>query len=317
MASASPRPAVAWRPWWGAGQTSCTQQAAESVALACLELLTDEPRWIHRRVETIDLLAQELVRRQVTVDFTLPESRCGRPADRRRADRGACRSRSSRSGRCATSTCARMTSGGSILGAGSGGPVAAGLVTAAARLAIAPEGARASRSRARLELHRPQRAGGGARGDGRAAPVTPSARRSDRDGSSTMTTSAYFLATFAGATCSSRCSTTAGGRRILKYAYDEHLSFGDERRGPRRLARRLGWSPFVDRRRRADRGARGLLPRRGRRAGGAAAGCDGSSTSAPTSCSRRTSSAASTARRCTRRASPLDAEPVLVAAISA
>src|SRR4051794_8632976 len=42
------------------------------VALACLELLSDEARWIHRRVETVDLLAQELVRRQVTVEFTLP-----------------------------------------------------------------------------------------------------------------------------------------------------------------------------------------------------------------------------------------------------
>src|ERR1700709_1626144 len=46
--------------------------ASPAVALACLELLTDEARWIHRRVETIDLLAQELVRRQVSVDFTLP-----------------------------------------------------------------------------------------------------------------------------------------------------------------------------------------------------------------------------------------------------
>jgi len=49
------------------------EQASEPVALACLELLSDEDRWIHRRVETIDLLAQELVRRQVTVEFTLPE----------------------------------------------------------------------------------------------------------------------------------------------------------------------------------------------------------------------------------------------------
>ncbi len=35
-------------------------QAAPSVALACLELLADEWRWMHRRIETIDLLAQEL-----------------------------------------------------------------------------------------------------------------------------------------------------------------------------------------------------------------------------------------------------------------
>ena len=46
------------------------EQASWPVALACLELLSEEVRWIHRRVETIDLLTQELVRRQVSVDFS-------------------------------------------------------------------------------------------------------------------------------------------------------------------------------------------------------------------------------------------------------
>lgn len=49
------------------------ENAAFDIGLATLELLTNEQAWVHRRVETIDLLRRELVRRQVTVEFTVPE----------------------------------------------------------------------------------------------------------------------------------------------------------------------------------------------------------------------------------------------------
>ena len=133
---------------------------------ACLELLTDEARWIHRRVETIDLLAQELVRRQVSVDFTLPEPllddlRIGpggpwcvplailekrplRNFDLREHDEWR-----------------------SIVGASSGGPIAAGVVDGGG---AAGQPARRARTRGGEPAlaHRPQRPRRGACGDGRA-----------------------------------------------------------------------------------------------------------------------------------------------------
>lgn len=217
-------------------------QASESVALACLELLTDESRWIHRRVETIDLLAQELVRRQVSVDFTLPEPliddlRIGgadspwcvpiailekrplRHFDLREHDEWR-----------------------PILGASSGGPIAAGLVTAAARLAIAPEALEPEVASllaliARSDLEQARTAMIELRN--RAAHAPQIARILDD------ATSGYFLATFAESYILIALLAQPGGRRILKYAYDEHLRFGDEASRARRLARRLGWSPFV------------------------------------------------------------------------
>ena len=217
------------------------EQASESVALACLELLTDEPRWIHRRVETIDLLAQELVRRQVTVDFTLPaallddlrigpdgpwcvpiailEKRPLRNFDLREHDESR-----------------------PILGASSGGPITAGIVTAAARLATAPDALEPEVASllaliARSDLE-----------DARGAMIELRARAARSSQIARVVgddTSGYFLATFAESYMLIALLGDPSGRRILKYAYDEHLRFGGRASRARRLARRLGWSPFV------------------------------------------------------------------------
>ncbi len=45
---------------------------AERAGPACFELLGAERAWVHRRVEQVDLLTTELVRRDVSVDFTVP-----------------------------------------------------------------------------------------------------------------------------------------------------------------------------------------------------------------------------------------------------
>jgi hypothetical protein len=215
--------------------------ASASVALACLELLTGEDRWIHRRVETIDLLAQELVRRQVTVDFTLPEPLLDELAmgpegpwcvpiailekqplrnfDLREHDEWR-----------------------PILGASSGGPIAAGLVTAAARLAIAPaalEPQVASRLAliARSEPDAARAAMNDLRGHAGHAPQIAQILADE--------TSGYFLATFAESYMLIALLAQPDGRRILKYAYDQHLRpvHGPAGRA-RRVARRLGWTPL-------------------------------------------------------------------------
>ena len=216
-------------------------QASGSVALACLELLTDEPRWIHRRVETIDLLAQELVRRQVTVDFTLPSSLLD---DLQIGDDGPwCAPVAILEKRPLRNFDLREhDESRSILGAASGGPIAAGLVTAAARLAVAPDALQADVASllalvARSDLEDSRAALTELRGK---VPHAPQIDRVLAD-----ETSGYFLATFAESYMLVALLADPGGRRILKYAYDEHLRFGDEASRPRRLARRLGWSPFV------------------------------------------------------------------------
>lgn len=217
------------------------EQASESVALACLELLTDEPRWIHRRVETIDLLAQELVRRQVTVDFTLPVALID---DLRIGDDGPW---------CAPIAILQKRplrnfdlrehdEWRSILGASSGGPIAAGVVTAAARLASAPTP---------LDHDIVALLDRVARSDPRGALAAMVELRHHADHADQVATvleddtSAYFLTTFAESYMLIALLAEPGGRRILKYAYDEHLRFGGRASRPRRLARRLGWSPFV------------------------------------------------------------------------
>jgi len=215
--------------------------ASESVALACLELLIEEDRWIHRRVETIDLLAQELVRRQVSVDFTLPEPLLGelrmgpqgpwcvpiailekqplRNFDLREDDEWR-----------------------PILGSSSGGPIAAGLVIAAARLATAPdelepEVASLLALIARSDLEDARAAMAQLRGRAAHAPQIATILADE--------TSGYFLATFAENYMLIALLGRPQGRRLLKYAYDEHLQCGGHASRPRRLARRLGWSPLV------------------------------------------------------------------------
>lgn len=47
--------------------------AAAAIGRTCALLLVTEERWVHRRVETVDLLSTELVRRSTSVDLTVPE----------------------------------------------------------------------------------------------------------------------------------------------------------------------------------------------------------------------------------------------------
>ena len=218
------------------------ERAAQPVSLACLELLTAESRWIHRRVETIDLLGHELVRRQVTVDFTLPDTlldelRIGgdgpwcvplailrkrplRNFDLREHDEWR-----------------------AVLGASSGGPIAAGMIGAAARLAAAPTP---------LDLEITALLERVARSDPPAALVAMAELRGRADAAPQVATvlqdptSAYFLTTFAESYILIALLAEPHGRRILKYAYDEHVQFvrGRQRRASR-LARRLGWSALV------------------------------------------------------------------------
>ena len=218
------------------------EQASEPVALACLELLTDEDRWIHRRVETIDLLAQELVRRQVTVEFTLPEPL----VDELRVGRDGpwCVPLAILEKRPLRNFDLRENDDWRpVLGASSGGPIAAGLVAAAARLAVAPAPLEPDVA-GMLELV--------ARSDldaARAALADLHARADDAAQLGHVLaddTSAWFLATFAESYLLIALLAEPHGRRILKYAYDEQLgSVGGRAGRARRIARRLGWSPLV------------------------------------------------------------------------
>lgn len=217
------------------------EQASGAVALACLELLSDESRWIHRRVETIDLLAQELVRRQVSVDFTLPaplidELRIG-PAGPWCVPLAILEKRPLRNFDLREHDEWRP-----ILGASSGGPIAAGVVTAAARLAAQPD-ALGDDVASLLALI--------ARSDLDAAHAAMSELRDRAEDAPRIArilvdeTSGYFLATFAENYVLIALTAEPQGRHILKYAYDEHLRFGAHASRARRLSRRLGWSPFV------------------------------------------------------------------------
>lgn len=226
----------------GSWPDECYEQASAAVSLACLELLTDEDRWIHRRVETIDLLAQELVRRQVSVEFTLPDRLLD---DLRIGARGPwcapiaiLAKRPLRNFDLREDEEARP-----ILGASSGGPIAAGLVTAAARLATAPDALEHDVA-SLLELV--------ALGDRRAARAAMTELRAgapDKPQAATILaddTSGYFLATFAESYILMALLAEPHGRRILKYAYDQQLGSVHGRAGrARRTARRLGWSPLV------------------------------------------------------------------------
>ena len=211
------------------------------MALACLELLTDEARWIHRRVETIDLLAQELVRRQVSVDFTLPQ----RLLDDLRIAAGGpwCVPLAILEKRPLRNFDLREDDEWrSILGASSGGPIATGVVTAAARLASLPgeleaEVAGLLELIARSDLEPARAALRELRGRAAHSPQIATILADD--------TSGYFLATFAESYMLIGLLDKPGGRHILKYAYDDHLRLDRRASPPRRLARRLGWSPFV------------------------------------------------------------------------
>jgi hypothetical protein len=217
-------------------------EAAWPVALACLQLLSDEPRWIHRRVETVDLLTQELVRRQVSVDFTLPEPllddlRIG-PDGPWCAPLAILEKRPLRNFDLREHDEWRP-----ILGASTGGPIAAGVVTAAAQLAIAPHALEPDVASLLEQIARSDL-------DEARAAMRQLHRRADHVSQIAQIladeTSGYFLATFAESyMLIALLGDEPRGRRILKYAYEEHLRLGGGASRPRRLARRLGWSPFV------------------------------------------------------------------------
>ena len=225
----------------GSWPDACYEQASPAVALACLELLTDEARWIHRRVETIDLLAQELVRRQVSVDFTLPQ----RLLDDLRIGAGGpwCVPLAILEKRPLRNFDLREhDEWRSILGASSGGPIAAGVVTAAARLAslpgeLEPELAGLLELIARSDLEPARAAMSELRRGAAHSPQIATILADD--------TSGYFLATFAESYMLVGLLDKPDGRHILKYAYDDQLRLDGRASRPRRLARRLGWSPFV------------------------------------------------------------------------
>ena len=217
------------------------EQASEPVALACLELLTDEHRWVHRRVETIDLLTQELVRRQVTVDFTLPDALLD---DLRIGDAGPwCVPLAILEKRPLRNFDLREDDERrSVLGAAAAGPIAAALVVAAARLASQPGPIDLDVAALLERVARSDRAGG----------LRAMAELSDHAAGTPQVatiladdTSAYYLATFAESYMLVALLAKPSGRRILKYSYDEHVQFVRGAGGARRLARRLGWSPLV------------------------------------------------------------------------
>ncbi|WP_411277538.1 hypothetical protein [Gaiella sp.] len=216
-------------------------QAAWPVALASLQLLSEESRWIHRRVETVDLLAQELVRRQVSVDFTLPEALL---ADLRIGAGGPwCVPIAILEKRPLRNFDLREHDEWQpILGASAGGPIAAGIITAAAQLACAPdpldpEVASLLELIARSDLDAARAAMIQLRGRAEHTPQIATILADD--------TSGYFLATFAESYMLVALLGEPRGRHILKYAYDDHLRLGGRASRARRLARRLGWSPFV------------------------------------------------------------------------
>jgi hypothetical protein len=216
--------------------------AAWPIALACLQLLSEESRWIHRRVETVDLLAQELVRRQVTVEFTLPaplvdELRVG-PQGPWCVPIALLEKQPLRHFDLLEDDEWRP-----ILGREHNGPIASALVLAAARVAI---GSEAVDSEVRHELDRV------ARGDPHdARDAVAVLRRRARHDPQIATildhdTSGYFVETFAESYMLIALLAKPHGRRILKYSYDEHLRFIRGQPGrARRLAGRLGWSPLV------------------------------------------------------------------------
>ena len=217
--------------------------AAWPVALACLQLLSAEPRWIHRRVETVDLLTQELVRRQISVDFTLPEPllddlRIG-PDGPWCAPIAILEKRPLRNFDLREHDEWRP-----ILGASTGGPIAAGVVTAAAQLAIAPDAlepdvASLLEQIARSDLEEARAAMAAA------APGAPTTCRRSRRSSPTRRAATSSRRSRESYMLIALLADEPRGRRILKYAYEEHLRLGGGASRPRRLARRLGWSPFV------------------------------------------------------------------------
>lgn len=217
-------------------------EAAWPVALACLELLSDEARWIHRRVETVDLLAQELVRRQVTVEFTLPaplldELRIG-PEGPWCVPIAILEKQPLRHFDLLEDDEWRP-----ILGRAHNGPIASALVLASARLAI---GSETVDSDVRLQLDRVAQ---GDPDDARAAMAILRGRSAHEAQVATILdhdTSGYFVETLAESYMLIALLAKPRGRRILKYSYDEHLRFIRGRPGrARRLAGRLGWLPLV------------------------------------------------------------------------
>ena len=130
-----------------------------------------------------------------------------------------------------------------ILGREHNGPIASALVLAAARLAIDSE---TVDSEVRLQLHRIAL---GDPPDARAALAVLRGRAHHEQEVRTILdhdTSGYFVETFAESYMLIALLPSPFGRRILKYSYDEHLRFIRGRPGrARRLAGRLGWSPLV------------------------------------------------------------------------
>jgi hypothetical protein len=216
--------------------------AAFDVGLACLELLTNQERWVHRRVETVDLLRRELVRRQVTVEFTLPEDlydelRIGatgpwcvpiavlRKQPLRHFD---------------------LREDGKpvpIMGQHQNGAVAAELATAAARLGL--DLAHPSAQVVDL-IHAVAKDSA----DDALAALSElvGLRKASSEASAILNddTAGYFLATLAESYLLIALLPRPDGRRVLKYSYDDRIEFAFGGLPLRsQLAQRLGWTPIL------------------------------------------------------------------------
>lgn len=208
--------------------------AAFDVGLSCLELLTNQDRWVHRRVETIDVLRTELARRQVTTEFTLPSElhdflRIGANGPwcvplavlRKRPLRNF-----------------DLRENGQpvpVLGQEHNGPVASELLKAAVHLASEPA----------LPTLAPliERVAKEPRLEARSALEGIVGRSSSRPEVADVLndpTASYFLATLADNYLLVALLSHPEGRRIIKFAYDNPAESAS-----RRFAETLGWTPFV------------------------------------------------------------------------
>jgi len=208
---------------------------------ACFALLQAERAWVHRRVEQVDLLTTELVRREVSVDFTVPAAlrdRLALPGTRqsvvplatvrkvvlRRFD---VRDEDGRAlpvlGRAHNAAVAREAMAEGARRA----LQAAGLPPPSARL-LGDLDTIAGADLAEVDVAVEALLGARRRGDAEAAAVLadPAA--------------GFLIGDLADHWLLLALVEDLGARRVLKFAYDDRL----DEAGPVRLAQRLGWRPL-------------------------------------------------------------------------
>ncbi len=218
-------------------------QASLAIGIASLQLLSAQERWIHRRVETIDLLRREVVRRRVAVEFTLPLEL----HDELSLMKGGpwCVPLAVlRKGRLRNFTITESGLPLGVLGAAQNGTVAKELLTAAAALATP-----------RTNL--PSPAFEAALGDVANCEATTASSRidvvarlalDDADAALALNDARfeYFLLTLADNYLLIAVLNDPTGRRIVEFAYDDDVRLGFRHlKLRRRVAERLGWVPVL------------------------------------------------------------------------